>query len=146
MIPFEIETEIENALESFRVPGCQVITYKEGLQAAKVTEGYIKAFGHQDLNRQIAMTAKTRLPLASCTKLFTLHLLIPILEEHGHTMFTPLNVVLPGLEAELGEKGRWTCRDVCTHMTGLQSWDKWFEIGEDGLSSSDIVDKVLPPL
>ncbi|WWC71861.1 uncharacterized protein I206_105820 [Kwoniella pini CBS 10737] len=92
-------------MASSRIPGCQIVIYRYKDDFLDKPQDYLKAFGHLDIEKKVPKITLIRLPLASSSKSFTSHSLVPILTENGFTLDTPIKAILPKIS--FGEKGRY---------------------------------------
>jgi CubicO group peptidase (beta-lactamase class C family) len=118
----DIDSVIENALRSYKVPGLAV--------AVVVGDEVVlaKGYGFRDAEKKLPMTAETQMPIASITKQFTVAALGTLVRQGQLDWDRPVREYLPGfrLNNEYATANA-TTRDLVTHRIGLPRHDSvWY--------------------
>lgn len=120
--PIEFTTYMQQALGLWHVPGAAVAVVREG--GLILSEGY----GLRNMAENLAVTAETLFPIASCTKAFTSMCLALLIEEGKLEWDKPLRQYLPNFklyDPYISE--HVTPRDLLCHRTGLPRHDMiWY--------------------
>jgi len=128
--PFVLE-----AMRQWRVPGCAIAVVRNGRVVA--TRGY----GWRDVAKRLPVTPRTLMPIASCTKSFTVATLEALADEGRFDWDHPVRDVLPDFRLyDETATDQVTPRDLVTHRTGLPRHDEvWYR---SGLSADEIVHRL----
>jgi CubicO group peptidase (beta-lactamase class C family) len=118
----DIDQVIERELKTFQVPGVSV--------AVVVGDEVVlaKGYGWRDVDKKLAMTAETQMPIASITKQFTVAGLATLVRQGKLEWDKPVREYLPDfrLHNEYATANA-TARDLVTHRIGLPRHDAiWY--------------------
>ena len=118
----DIDQVIEQELKTFQVPGVSV--------AVVVGDEVVlaKGYGWRDVDKKLAMTAETQMPIASITKQFTVAGLATLVRQGKLEWDKPVREYLPDfrLHNEYATANA-TARDLVTHRIGLPRHDAvWY--------------------
>lgn len=138
----EIDAIVEEALETFHVPGAAV---------AVVSEGKIllcRGYGLRDLEKGLPVTQNTVFPIGSNTKAFTSFLISQLVEEEKLAWDDPVIKYLPEFRLYTKElSSQVTIRDLIAHRTGIPRHDAlWCAVRD--LSEEEVLQVLqhFPPL
>jgi CubicO group peptidase (beta-lactamase class C family) len=120
MLP-ELQDLLDNACRRHRVPGAVI-----GVHQGDST--FIAVHGVANINTGEPMTAQTVSQIASVSKLFTARALHVLLAEHGISVDSPVNALVPELAAL---DDAITIRRLLDHTSGMQG-DLWDDFGANG--------------
>ena len=118
-----IDSLVQEAMKSWRVPGAAVVIVHEDRVL------FLKGFGVRALDQSGAVTPDTVFPLASCTKSFTTLLMGILVDEGKLDWDDPVRKHLPffRLTDPLAD-AQVSLRDLLTHRTGVGSHDLlWYK-------------------
>jgi CubicO group peptidase (beta-lactamase class C family) len=114
----DIDPDIEQALQTYKVPGLAV--------AVVVGEEVVlsKGYGFRDIEKKLPMTPETQMPIASMTKQFTVAALGTLVRQGKLEWDKPVREYLPDfrLNNEYATANA-TTRDLVTHRIGLPRHD-----------------------
>lgn len=132
----QLDTVIDNALETFHTPGMSVGVIQHGEVL------YAKGRGFRNLDNQQPVTADTLFRLASTSKAFTAAALAIAIEENGLTWQTRVTDILPEFQMQDPWVTReFTLLDLLTHRSGLASGagDSMLWPEPSGFTRTDII-------
>lgn len=132
----DIDTIINDALESFHVPGVAIGVIVDG----KVVLS--KGYGFRDLDHALPVNDKTLFAVASNTKAFTAFVLGQLVDEGKIAWDDPVTHYIPEFRLLDPNSTQYTTvRDLVAHRTGLARHD-YLWLMKDELSRDDIIDRV----
>jgi len=118
----EIDSVVENVLDTFKVPGVAVGIIVDG--KILMARGY----GYRDLDQKLPVTENTLFGIGSCTKAFTAFILGQLVEEGKIKWDDPVVKYIPELSLmDTYATSSLTIRDIIAHRSGLPRHDFiWF--------------------
>jgi len=119
-------------MRQWRVPGCAVAVVRGDRVVA------VRGYGWRDAAKRLPVTPHTLMPIASCTKSFTVATLEALADEGRLDWDRPVRDELPDFRLfDEAATEQVTPRDLVTHRTGLPRHDEvWYR---SGLSADEIV-------
>jgi CubicO group peptidase (beta-lactamase class C family) len=112
-------------MTKWRVPGVALAVVQDGRVVAE------RGYGWRDLERHLPVTPLTVMPIASCTKSFTVATLGALATEGKLEWDRPVRDVMPEFRLyDETASQQVTTRDLVTHRTGLPRHDEvWYRSG-----------------
>ncbi len=131
-----LDTEIEQALEDFNVPGLGIAVVAGGEVV------YTRGFGHRDIDEDLPMTPDTLFAIGSTTKAMTNAVLGMLADGGDFDWDEPVRTYLPAFAVEdPAVSNRITARDMVTHRTGMPRHDLlWYN--NNDITRAELVDRL----
>ncbi|MBF8263958.1 MAG: CubicO group peptidase, beta-lactamase class family [Parachlamydiales bacterium] len=129
------DTEIENSLRDFGIPGCVLGVIVDGHVV------YLKGFGYRDNEKKLPATADTEYLIGSCTKAFTAFTIGCLVDEGYFGWDDRMVDLIPNfrlIDQYVSQK--LTLRDLLAHRTPLPRHDfMWYN---SDLTRQDVFDRM----
>lgn len=131
-----LDTEIEQALEDFNVPGLGIAVVAGGDVV------YTRGFGQRDIDDDLPMTPDTLFAIGSTTKAMTNTVLAMLADGGDFDWDEPVRTYLPAFAVEdPAISDRITARDMVTHRTGMPRHDLlWYN--NNDVTRAELVDRL----
>ncbi|WWD03835.1 hypothetical protein V865_001891 [Kwoniella europaea PYCC6329] len=138
----EFEERLKRLMGERQVPGCSIALVRRN-STANTWEELIKIYGTARDDQPVS--SKTRFPIASNTKLFTVLALSKLLEENDFTFDTKIKDIVP--EFKLVDKvaeARLSVADVCAHVSGVPGYNLGYKKGQTKFDIFKLFEHLAP--
>jgi CubicO group peptidase (beta-lactamase class C family) len=119
----KLEDHLHALLEAWKLPGLALLVMQDDEMVLA------RGFGKRHLAQGLPMTARTLLPIGSCSKAFTAAAIAMLVEEGRLEWDKPVRDYLPGFRMQdQFASERMTARDLLAHRSGLPGHDlMWYK-------------------